>query len=247
MGALDGKVVIVTGSAQGMGRRHVERLVADGARVVATDVQVEAGRSLEADLGESVRFVEHDVSTEAGWDAVIAATDAAFGRLDGLVNNAAVYRGVCRIEDETPDVLERILRVNVTGSWWGIKKVIEPMRASGGGSIVNLSSMAGVKGIAGLSSYGMSKWAVRGLTKYAAIELGPYAIRVNSIHPGGIEGTGMFTPPTDTEERARRFAHVPLQRPGNTDDVSALVIFLLSDGSSYITGNEHLIDGGSSL
>lgn len=244
---LDGKVVIVTGAAQGMGRRHVERCVAAGARVVATDVQAEAGHALADELGDACRFVRHDVTSESGWDEAIATAVDGFGRLDGLVNNAAIYGGAILIEDETVELLERTLRVNVVGTWWGIKKAIEPLRANGGGSIVNLSSMAGLRGLPGYSAYGSSKWAVRGLTKVAAKELGPYGIRVNSVHPGGIEGTGMFTVTETGEERAKRFAHVPLRRPGTTDDVSSLVIFLLSDASSYVSGNEHTIDGGSSI
>ena len=245
MGELDGKVVIVTGAAQGMGRRHAERCVAAGARVIATDVQEDLGREVAGALGDSARFVAHDVTDAAAWDHVVSTTVAEFGGVDGLVNNAAIYRGTCPIEDEQLAVFELTLRINVVGTWLGIKSVIAPMRERGGGAIVNISSIAGMKGLPGFSSYGSSKWAVRGLTKIAAKELGEHGIRVNSVHPGGIEGTGMFTPAQTPDERQQRYVGVPLGRPGRTDEVSSLVIFLLSAASSYVTGVEHVIDGGS--
>ncbi|TML11332.1 MAG: glucose 1-dehydrogenase [Actinobacteria bacterium] len=245
MGELDGKVVIVTGAAQGMGRRHAERCVAAGARVIATDVQEELGREVAGALGDGARFVAHDVTDEAAWSHVVKTAAAEFGGVDGLVNNAAIYHGTCPIEDEALSVFEQTLRINVVGTWLGIKNVIAPMRERGGGAIVNISSIAGMKGLPGFSSYGSSKWAVRGLTKIAAKELGEHGIRVNSVHPGGIEGTGMFTPAQTADERQQRYAGVPLGRPGRTDEVSSLVIFLLSAASSYVTGVEHVIDGGS--
>jgi 3alpha(or 20beta)-hydroxysteroid dehydrogenase len=189
--------------------------------------------------------VTHDVTDEHAWDHVVSTAIAEFGGLDGLVNNAAIYKGTSPIEDELLSVFELTLRINVVGTWLGIKKVIAPMRERGGGAIVNVSSIAGMKGLPGFSSYGSSKWAVRGLTKIAAKELGTDGIRVNSVHPGGIEGTGMFTPAQTTDERKQRYAGVPLGRPGRTDEVSSLVIFLLSEASSYVTGVEHVIDGGS--
>ena len=245
MGELDGKVVIVTGAAQGMGQRHAERCVAAGARVVATDVQDALGREVVAALGDNARFVSHDVTDGDAWARVVRTAVDEFGGVDGLVNNAAIYRGVCAIEDEPLEVFELTLRINVVGTWLGIKSVIAPLRERGGGAIVNVSSIAGMKGLPGFSSYGSSKWAVRGLTKIAAKELGEHGIRVNSVHPGGIEGTGMFTPAQSDTERTQRYSGVPLGRPGRTDEVSSLVIFLLSEASSYVTGVEHVIDGGS--
>jgi 3alpha(or 20beta)-hydroxysteroid dehydrogenase len=244
-GELRGKVVLVTGAAQGMGRRHVERCVDAGAAVVATDVQTERGRELAASLGDAVAFVPHDVTDQAAWAEVLRTATERFGRIDGLVNNAAIYRGTCPIEDETLEVFEQTLQVNVVGTWLGIKAVIPEMRRGGGGSIVNISSIAGIRGLAGFGSYGSSKWAVRGLTKVAAKELGDDGIRVNSVHPGGIEGTGMFTGPGDGASGELRPG--TLRRPGTTDEVSSLVLFLLSDASSYVTGVEHVIDGGSSV
>ena len=245
MGELDGKVVIVTGAAQGMGQRHVERCVAAGARVIATDVQEALGREVVDPLGDSARFVAHDVTDEAAWARVVRTAVDEFGGVDGLVNNAAIYRGTCPIEDEPLAVFELTLRINVIGTWLGIKNVIAQMRERGGGAIVNVSSIAGMKGLPGFGSYGSSKWAVRGLSKVAAKELGEHGIRVNSVHPGGIEGTGMFSPAQTASERRQRYSGVPLGRPGRTDEVSSLVIFLLSEASSYVTGVEHIIDGGS--
>jgi 3alpha(or 20beta)-hydroxysteroid dehydrogenase len=241
---LTGKVIVVTGAAQGMGRRHVERCVGAGAAVVATDVRAERGRELAASLGEAAAFVPHDVTDEAAWAEVIRTATERFGRIDGLVNNAAIYRGTCPIEDEARDVFEQTLQVNVVGTWLGIKAVIPELRRAGGGSIVNISSIAGMRGLAGFGAYGSSKWAVRGLTKVAAKELADHGIRVNSVHPGGIEGTGMFTG-RDPGEGPGPQARTTLQRAGTTDEVSSLVLFLLSDASSYISGVEHGIDGGS--
>jgi 3alpha(or 20beta)-hydroxysteroid dehydrogenase len=225
MGQLDGKV---------------------GARVVLTDVQEEAGRVVAKEIGSDALFLRQDVSSEADWDAVVAATLERFGRIDTLVNNAAIHH-VCPIEEETLEGLERMLQVNVVGTWWGIRKSIAPMRAAGGGSIVNKSSIAGTRGIPAHGSYGVTKWAVRGLTKVAAYELGPDRIRVNSIHPGPIAGTGMFRLPEEGAERQEVEGDIPLRRAGTPDDVASLVVFLASDAAAFITGTEHVIDGGRSL
>jgi 3alpha(or 20beta)-hydroxysteroid dehydrogenase len=246
MGQLDGKVAIITGAAQGMGEVEARRFAEEGARIVLTDVQDEAGRAVAKSIGDGALFLRQDVSSEADWDAVIAAATERFGGLDALVNNAAIHH-VAKLEDDDVDSLERILRINVVGTWWGIKKAIAPMRARGGGSIVNKSSIAGTRGIPLHSAYGTSKWAVRGLTKTAAYELGPDGIRVNSVHPGGIENTGMFTPSADDEDTRRQMQELPLGRPGTREEVAALVVFLASDASSYITGNEHVVDGGRSI
>jgi 3alpha(or 20beta)-hydroxysteroid dehydrogenase len=140
-----------------------------------------------------------------------------------------------------------MLQVNLVGTWWGVKKAIAPMRAAGGGSIVNKSSIAGTRGIPAHGSYGITKWGVRGLTKVAAYELGPDQIRVNSIHPGPIAGTGMFSMPEDEAQQREIFDPIPLRRAGGVEEVASLVVFLASDASAFITGTEHVIDGGRSL
>jgi 3alpha(or 20beta)-hydroxysteroid dehydrogenase len=247
MGALDGKSVIVTGAAQGMGRSHALRLVDEGALVTVTDIRDELPDDVTARLGDRLQFVRQDVASADDWGRVVGAAVERYGRLDGLVNNAAIYPQPTPIDQVPTDVFERTYRVNVVGTWLGIQASIAPMRAAGGGSIVNISSLAGLFGIPGMAAYGTSKWAVRGLTKYAAQDLGPTGIRVNSVHPGAIADTGMFQPTDDPDLERRRLVGTPLGRVGRVDEVSSLVVFLLSDQSSYITGVEHTIDGGSAI
>lgn len=246
MGRLEGKSVIITGAAQGMGAEHARAFLAEGARVLMTDLQQDAGATLAAELGEAAAFAVHDVASESDWERVVEAALHHSGRIDGLVNNAAIHT-VKHIEQESADMLRRMLEVNVVGSFLGMQKVIAPMREAGGGSIVNVSSVAGTRGIPRHISYAATKWSVRGLTKSAASDLGSDGIRVNSIHPGGIEDTGMYTKPRNDEEAAERAAGIPLGRPGRPSEVSQLAIFLISDESSYITGTEHVIDGGMTL
>jgi 3alpha(or 20beta)-hydroxysteroid dehydrogenase len=247
MRTLDGKVVVISGAAQGMGRRHAEWCVNEGASVVITDLQAEKGEKLATELGEHAVFVEHDVTVADDWEVVVSRAVEVFGRIDGLVNNAAIDPKPVAFEDETFERIERTFRINVFGTWWGMKAVLPAMREAGGGSIVNISSTAGLRGFPGFTSYGSSKWAVRGMTKSAARDLGQYGIRVNTVHPGGIEETGMYPVPATPEERAVRLGRVPMGRAGRLDDVSAMVAFLLSDQSSFITGNEHVVDGGSTV
>jgi 3alpha(or 20beta)-hydroxysteroid dehydrogenase len=209
-----------------------------------TDLQVEAGEKAAAELGEAAVFVEQDITVPADWDRVVETAIDRFGRLDGLVNNAAIW-WTEPIMSEGADRLRKMLEVNVVGTFHGMQKVVPAMRETGGGSIVNLSSIAGTRGIPEHGAYGASKWAVRGLSKVAAAEFGQWNIRVNTIHPGAIEGTGMFLiPEADFEEL---FAEQPLRRPGRREEVSGLLIFLLSDQSSYVTGHEHVIDGGRTV
>ncbi|MBA9007038.1 MULTISPECIES: glucose 1-dehydrogenase [Thermomonospora] len=246
MGQLDGKVAIITGGARGMGRSHVRRFVAEGASVVFGDVLEEEGAKLAADLGDAARFVRMDVTSPEDWQNAVRTAVEAFGKLDVLVNNAGIIRHR-RIEDMTPAEFRQVLEVNLVGQWLGVKAVIGPMKAAGGGSIVNVSSTEGFIGAAGLAAYSASKFGVRGLTKAAARELGEYGIRVNSIHPGGIL-TPMVTDPdvvAATADSAEAFMRaLPLGRMGRTREVSGLVVFLASDDSGYCTGSEVLVDGG---
>jgi 3alpha(or 20beta)-hydroxysteroid dehydrogenase len=244
MGQLEGKRILITGAAQGMGAVHARRCVEEGASVVLTDLQTEQGEAISAELGESAVFERQDVTDAADWDRVVARATSAFGGLDGLVNNAAIWWTRPLVEEDA-DALRRMLEVNVIGTFFGMQKVVPAMREAGGGSIVNLSSIAGTRGIPEHASYGASKWAVRGLSKVAAAELGAWNIRVNTVHPGAIGGTGMFLVPES--EYDTMFAGQPLQRPGEREEVSGLVIFLLSDQSSYISGHEHVIDGGRTV
>ena len=244
MEQLDGKTVIITGAAQGMGAVHARRCVEEGARVVLTDLQADAGQALAAELGDGVRFVEQDVTSESDWDRVVDEATTQFGGIDGLVNNAAIWWTKPVLEEDAANMM-KMLEVNVIGTWQGVRKVAPKMAERGGGSIVNLSSIAGTRGIPEHAAYGASKWAVRGLSKVAAGELGQMGVRVNTIHPGAVDGTGMFLVPE--EEREELFAMQPLPRPARREEISGLLIFLLSDASSSVTGHEHVIDGGRTV
>ena len=241
-GRLQGRIAIITGAAQGMGAEHARVFVAEGARVVLTDLQEPAGQALAAELGPNALFVRHDVSKAQDWDAVIAATRTAFGPANVLINNAAMYF-IGPVDEADPERVRKLLDVNIYGSWLGISKLAPVMREAGGGSIINLSSLAGMRGIPWHGIYGTSKWAIRGLTKTAAYDLGPSGIRVNAILPGAIEETGMAGGPLDETQ----LAAIPLRRTGRKSEVSQLAVFLASDESAYITGGDHVIDGGRAL
>lgn len=244
MGQLESKRIIITGAAQGMGAVHARLFVEAGARVVLTDLQVEAGEKLANELGENAHFVPQDVTKESDWESVVSEAKKRFGGIDGLVNNAAIW-WTKPVMEEDRERFRKMLDVNVIGTWLGIRAVVPAMREAGGGSIVNLSSIAGTRGIPEHGAYGASKWAVRGLSKVAASELGQWNIRVNTVHPGAVEGTGMFLVPESEFETL--FQAQPLRRPGRREEISGLVMFLLSDQSSYVTGHEHVVDGGRTV
>ncbi len=235
---LTDKVALITGAARGQGAAEARLFVASGARVVLTDVLETEGKRLATELGAAARFVRHDVTSADDWNAAVAVAVSEFGALNVLVNNAAIYTAK-PLTDTTPEELETILRVNLVGAFRGIRAVVEPMSAAGG-SIVNISSQAGLEGLMGHSAYGASKWGLRGLSKTAALELGPSGIRVNSVHPGPI-ATPMV-PYLTTGPGS--FPTLPLQRTGAPEEVAELVAFLSSDASAYITGAEVTIDGG---
>jgi 3alpha(or 20beta)-hydroxysteroid dehydrogenase len=244
-GRLAGKVAIITGAARGQGEAEARLFAREGASVVATDVLGDLVSKVAEDIaldGFPAVALEHDISDPQAWDAVLAATVERFGGVDVLVNNAAVH-WVRPLSEETLPDLRRMLDVNLLGPILGMQRAVEAMRERGGGSIVNISSYAGLRGIHGHGAYGASKWALRGVTKTAAIEFGPIGVRVNSVHPGSIE-TAML--PDFDEEPSIRFAHVPVGRVGQVDEVAELVLFLASDASSYLTGAEIAIDGGIS-
>jgi 3alpha(or 20beta)-hydroxysteroid dehydrogenase len=241
MGRLAGKTAIITGGARGQGDAEVRRFVAEGANVVIADLLDESGEKLAAELGDAATYLHTDVTQEADWAKAVAAAER-YGPLNILVNNAAIH-WVRPIEFETAEGMEKIWRVNALGPFLGMKAVLEPMRRAGGGSIINISSIAGTTGLAYHGAYAHTKWALRGLTKVAAVEFGGSGIRVNSIHPGPIKTTMLpgFEDPTVDE----RFTRLPARRAGEAWEVAALVVFLASDESAFITGVEHTIDGGS--
>ncbi|EST36518.1 glucose 1-dehydrogenase [Streptomyces roseochromogenus] len=240
---LDGRTVIVTGAGRGQGAAEARLFAEHGARVVLTDVREDEGRAVVKDLGEQGVFVVHDVTDAAGWRQVVRAGLEAFGRIDALVNNAALWR-TAPIEEDTEDNLRRLLQVNLVGPFLGIQAVVPALRATGeGGSIVNISSTAGLVGIPGHASYGATKFGLRGLTKSAAMDLARYRIRVNSVHPGAID-TPMVADALGADAGERDWPNVPLRRMGRPEEVAELVLYLVSDASAYVTGAEFTVDGG---
>jgi 3alpha(or 20beta)-hydroxysteroid dehydrogenase len=244
-GELEGKVALISGAARGMGAEEARLFVLEGAKVVLGDILDEEGAKTAAEIGESAAYVHLDVTNEADWLAAVAKAEQAFGKLDILVNNAGILR--FGLLEHTPlEEFESVVKVNQTGTFLGMKSVVAAMRRAGGGSIVNISSLAGIQGVGGAFSYTASKFAVRGMTKVAAIEFGPVGIRVNSVHPGGIETPmtrpfGIDSTPAETHEYRS-----PIPRIGRPDEVANLVLWVASDKSSYCTGSEFVVDGGES-
>ncbi|WP_375248630.1 glucose 1-dehydrogenase [Sphingomonas sp.] len=245
MARLGGKVAIITGAAQGMGAAHARRFVAEGAKVVITDINREAGEGLAAELGSAAMFHTLDVANDAGWAAVVSAARERFGPVTALVNNAGILGpGKPCAELDEADFL-KVCAINQTSVFLGAKHVIPSMIEAGGGSIVNISSISGIVAIYGTPNvaYAASKFAVRGITKQIAIEYGKQGIRANSVHPGYIR-TPMMTAALDDEQIKIASGSVPIGRVGEVEDVSNLVVFLASDESGFVTGTEHIIDGG---
>ena len=243
MGTLDGKVAIVTGAARGQGEAEARLFVSEGARVMLTDVLPE-GDAVARSLGDLAAFSKHDVSSASDWTRVVNATKDRFGRIDVLVNNAAIYR-MRSLFDTTDEDFDEITRINQRGPFLGMRTVAPVMRANGGGSIINISSGAGLKGVRNMIAYATSKWAVRGMTKCAALELAAHGIRVNSVHPGVIE-TPMLKGNPDALNQAMVRA-TPIARIGQPDDIARMVMYLASDAASFITGAEFTVDGGATV
>jgi 3alpha(or 20beta)-hydroxysteroid dehydrogenase len=233
---VDGKVALISGAARGMGASHARTLVAEGAKVVLGDILDSQGEALARELGSAARFVHLDVTQPEQWTAAASLAIREFGTLNVLVNNAGIVSGNL-LKDYELSAWQQIIDINLTGTFLGMQAVVEPMMAAGGGSIINVSSVEGLRGSAGLHGYVASKFAVRGLAKSAALELAPHGIRVNSIHPGFIR-----TPMT--EGIPEDFLTIPLGRAADPIEVSQFVLFLASDESSYATGSEFVIDGG---
>lgn len=239
MSTLDGKVAIITGAARGQGAAEARLFAAAGARVVLTDVL--DGTDVAASIGEAAAFVRHDVTSADDWARAVGTARERFGRVDVLVNNAGLWR-TAPVEEETRARFELMLQVNLVGPFLGVQAVAPAMREAGGGSIVNVSSTAGLRGIRGHAAYGASKFGLRGLTRSAALDLAADGIRVNSVHPGVVD-TPMIAE-IGVERGAGKAPRVPLGRAGVPEDVAGLVLFLASDASSYITGTELAVDGG---
>jgi 3alpha(or 20beta)-hydroxysteroid dehydrogenase len=236
MGRVDGKVALISGGARGMGESHARMLVAEGAKVVLGDILDDEGNALADDIGDAARYVHLDVTQPDQWDAAVSTAVDEFGKLNVLVNNAgAVALGPLKSHDLTK--WQQVLDVNLTGTFLGMQRVVDPMTEAGGGSIINVSSIEGLRGAPWVHGYVASKWGVRGLTKSAALELAPLKIRVNSIHPGFIRTPMTKHLPDD-------MVKAPMGRPGTPEEVSTFVIFLASDESSFSTASEYVMDGG---
>ena len=236
MGRVDDKVAIITGGAQGMGAADARLLVAEGAKVVIGDILDEKGEALAAELGAAARYVHLDVSDEEQWQAAVDTAVKEFGKVNVLVNNAGIVQ-VGPLKSLDVEKWNRVLAVNLTGTMLGIKAVLGPMKEAGGGSIINVSSIEGMRGASWVHSYVASKWGLRGLTKSAALELASDNIRVNSLHPGFIRTPMTKHFPDD-------MVSAPLGRPGRPEEVATFVVFLASDESSFSTGSEYVVDGG---
>ncbi len=241
MGRLDGKVAIITGAARGQGEAEARLFASEGAKVVLGDVLDQEGEQVAADIGDRARYVHLDVSREADWAAAVA-TATAMGSLRVLVNNAAIIMPAA-IEDTTLDDYMKVINVNQVGTFLGMKAVLAPMRMAGGGSIVNISSIDGLQSKNGLISYTASKSAIRGMTKTAAIEWGRFDIRVNSIHPGGVN-TPMGNPTNDPRAEKEPYQFQAIPRIGEPVEIAHAALFLAGDEASYVTGAELSVDGG---
>jgi 3alpha(or 20beta)-hydroxysteroid dehydrogenase len=242
MGRLEGKVALITGGARGQGAAEAALIASEGAQVIVTDMLDEEGAKTADRVGGL--YLHHDVSKEADWAKVVATVEERYGRIDILINNAGIFRNG-RIADTTLADYMKVIEVNQVGVFLGMKAVSPLMINAGSGSIVNISSVAGLQGTPGSFAYGASKWAVRGMTKSAARELGRWGIRVNSIHPGLIDTPMLHeVPGIDADGGARMLRNTPIRRVAQPEEVARLALFLASEESSYSRGAEFVIDGG---
>ncbi|WP_433137513.1 glucose 1-dehydrogenase [Actinomadura nitritigenes] len=237
MGRVDGKIALISGGARGIGAASARALVAEGAKVVLGDILDEEGKAVADELGDAARYVHLDVTSPDDWTAAVQAAVAEFGGLNVLFNNAGIANGAT-IQRFSLEKWQKIIDINLTGPFLGIRAAADALIAAGGGSIINTSSIEGLRGTSWAHGYVASKWGLRGLTKSVAMELAPHGVRVNSLHPGLIR-----TPLTDGIPDD--MIPVPLGRPGLPEDVASFVVFLASDESSYATGTEFVIDGGT--
>ena len=238
MARLEGKVVLITGGARGQGEAEARLFIEEGATVWITDVLDDLGEKLAKEIGAEYRHL--DVASEPSWQEVVDEIAASGKGLHGLVNNAGIFRNN-RMIDTPLEEFDLVMDVNCRGVFLGMRAVAKPMVESSGGAIVNISSLAGLRAAAGAFAYGASKWAVRGMTKTAAVELARKGIRVNSIHPGLIETPMAHELGGDLDRMARR---TPLGRIAEAEEVANLALYLVSDESSFSTGSEFIVDGG---
>ena len=247
MGRLEGKAALISGGAQGQGESEVRLFAKEGARIVFGDILDAKGKKVEAEINEAggvAKYVHLDVTDEKDWNSAAKLLSKLYGKLDILVNNAGIAMAGKNLEEVTREEWDRIQEVNSKGVFLGVKAALPYMKASGGGSIVNISSMAGIVGVPGISAYTASKGAVRLLTKSIAIEYGPHNIRCNSVHPGYIETEMISGLLANSEAMTNRLAITPLGIFATAHDVALSVLYLASDESRYVTGSELVIDGG---
>ncbi|MEZ0148343.1 MAG: glucose 1-dehydrogenase [Candidatus Reddybacter sp.] len=243
MNNLQDKVALITGAARGQGAAEARLFAARGAKVVITDVLDEEGKQVAAEIGDAAHYIHLDVTDENSWAAAVKETVAHFGKLNVLVNNAGIVQVKALVDTSVADYM-KVIEINQLGVFLGMRSVAGPMKDAGSGSIINISSIDGLIGMSGGSAYCASKFAVRGMTKVAAMELGPDNIRVNSIHPGGIHTPMITQTGMDESTMNALFGKVPLGRVGQPEEMATLAAYLASDDSSYSTGSEFIADGG---
>lgn len=243
MSNLEGKVALITGAARGQGAAEARLFAARGAKVVITDVLDKEGQQVAAEIGDSAHYIHMDVTDENAWADAVKETVERFGKLNVLVNNAGIVLVKALVDCSVADYM-KVIEINQLGVFLGMRTVAGPMKDAGGGSIINISSIDGLIGMTGGAAYCASKFAVRGMTKVAAMELGPDNIRVNSIHPGGVQTPMVTQTGMDESMMKSIFGKVPLGRVGQPEEMATLAAYLASDDSSYSTGSEFIADGG---
>lgn len=244
MSSLEGKVALITGAARGQGAAEARLFARRGAKVMLCDLLDDEGQAVAAEIGANAAYTRLDVTSESDWKKVVQATVDKFGKLNVLINNAGIITPTKEIGDTSLDDYMKVINVNQIGVFLGMREVVAPMKKAGGGSIVNISSIDGLIGMYGATAYCATKFAVRGMTKVAALELGKYGIRVNSLHPGGVQTKILDDTGLSQEQAAEAFKQIPLGRIGQSEEMATLAAYLASDDASYSTGSEFIADGG---